>query len=105
MPASTSVLLGKTATFLCSGTGQDLYWTVDGVYALLYKSAQYRTKIDNYFRDSKLSVFGSIENNNVSIVCYILDQRSGYRAPTAYLTVLGESHYISYTYSWTPNDM
>ena len=95
MPTSTSVPLGETATFLCSGTGQDLFWTVDGVNAILYNGADYLTQIDNFFRDSKLSVYGSIENNNVSIDCYIIDQRSVYKAPSAYLTVLGESHYTS----------
>ena len=99
MPTSTSVPLRETATFLCSGTGQDLFWTVDGVNALLYNSAQYRTKIhSNNFRDSKLNVSGSIDNNNVSINCYIIVQHSVPKSPTVYLTVLGESHYISFTY-------
>ena len=97
IPTSTSVPLRVTAIFLCSGTGQDLSWTVDGVNALLYNSAQYRTKIhSNNFRESKLSVPGSIENNNVSINCYITVHDSLHKSPLVYLTVLGESHYISY---------
>ena len=106
MQTSTSVPLWETATFLCSGTGQDLFWTIDGVNALLYNRAQYCTKIhSNNFLDSKLSVSGSIENNNVSINCRILVHDSLHKSPLVYLTVLGESYYISYTYTWTPKDI
>ena len=106
MPTSTSVPLSETATFLCSGTGEELFWTVDGVNALLYNGAEYYTKIhSNDFRDSKLNVSGSIENNNVPIICYIIVHVSLYKSPSAYLTVLGKSHCISYTSAWTPNDM
>ena len=91
MPTSTSVLLKGNATFLCSGTGQDLFWTVDGVNALFYNGADYFTNIHNDFRDSKLNVSGTIENNNVPINCYIIGQDSVHESPSVYLTVLGES--------------
>ena len=92
MPTSTSVPLRQTAVFLCSGTGLDLYWTVDGVNALLYNGALYRTKIySNDFRDSKLNVSGTIENNNVSINCHIIVHDSVHKSPSVYLTILGES--------------
>ena len=94
MPVSTSVSLRETATFHCSGTGQELFWTIDGVNALLYKGAQYRTKIhNNDFRDSKLNVSGTIENNNVPIVCYMTVNYSLRKSPSVYLTVLGETEF------------
>ena len=91
MPTSISVTLRENATFLCSGTGEELFWTVDGVNALLYNGAEYHTKIySNDFRDSKLNVSATIENNNAPIKCFIIVGDSLYKAPSAYLTVLGE---------------
>ena len=88
---STSVLLQEKATFLCSGTGQELFWTVNDVNAESYVGAAYHTNIhDNDFRESTLTVLGTINSNNASIKCSIVASYNEYESPSAYLTLLGE---------------
>ena len=90
-PESTSVSVGQHATFFCAGYGQILAWFVDDIAAMFHGGVKYSTKVVNGLRESNLTVFGTTENNNVSIACLIVVGTVIHDAPLAYLTLLGES--------------
>ena len=90
-PESTSVSVGKNGTFFCAGYGQVLVWIVSDTAAMLHDGAIYHTKVVNGLRESNLTVFGIVENNNASIMCQIFANNALHNTPVAYLTLLGES--------------
>ena len=90
-PKSTSVSFGEDATFSCAGYGQVLLWVVDDTGAMFHDGARYRTNVIKGLRESILTVFGTVENNNASILCQMIADDVIHNAPLAYLTLLGES--------------
>ena len=73
----------STFTFNCSGNGTVLYWTVDGYTTgtlyVLSKSIQYtRFKVspDGLTVSSQLIVPTTKANNNITVICTVLDASS-----------------------------
>ena len=91
VPESTSVSVGKNGTFYCAAYAQILVWIVDNTAAMFHDGATYRTTLVDGLRESNLTVVGTVENNNASIVCRIVVDSVVYDAPVAYMTLLGES--------------
>ena len=94
---SASVPLGEIALFMCAGEAITAYWTVNGEPDSVQASrdrgiAVYGDNTDPVSYKTNLTIPGTVENDNVSIQCVLIDGSNLNHSPIVYLTVLGESY-------------
>ena len=95
---STSVPLGETALFMCAGKANyGSAWFINGdSYDLLSSKDRGVAVISdnsNYpLYQSNLTIPGTVENDNVSIQCVLVDVSNLELSTVVYLTVLGKSY-------------
>ena len=90
-PVSTSVKLGEEARFSCAEEAYLILWTIDNINTDLLGIKPTFKEVDGILR-SNLTLTGTVENNNVSIQCWVVYlDAPPLQLPPVFLTVLGKS--------------
>ena len=101
-PTTTTIEIGHSATFHCSGHGTYLYWYIDGINSnditegISFSTSGNYNNNPRYARcasqDSYMTIVGDCGNNNTEIYCVIVgySSDSNVTSNTVYLVVQGK---------------
>ena len=95
---STSVPLGETALFMCAGKAKyGSVWLINGFSSASLSSKDRGAAVTHDFSNyplyqANLTIPGTVENDNVSIQCGLVDVSNADPSRVVYLTVLGQSY-------------
>ena len=88
-PKSTSVMLGEEAKFSCSGEALAVFWTINGV-GIAGLGIDSTEENVNGVLTSTITVTGSAQYDNASILCVLVSLLTNNPLPPVYFTVLGK---------------
>ena len=96
---SARVSMGETALFMCAGEAVGSYWEVNGDPDNVPVNTQRGVVVNDDNTDpslykSTLTIPGTVENDNVSIQCVLIDGANADFSTVVYLTVLGKSYIV-----------
>ena len=96
---SVSVSIGETATFMCAGRAAGSFWEVNGDPDNVAVNIERGVVVSDDNTDpslykSTLTIPGTVENDNVSIQCVLINGPNADFSTVVYLTVLGRSYIV-----------